>query len=133
MKDVRIAIIGCRHFTDYKFLVEKINELADTNDWNIVQIISGAARGADTLARQLAKKNNIDLLEFPADWDKHGKLAGFMRNSDIVNNADVIVAFWDYVSNGTRDSINKAKEAKKEHYIVGIPKEVQGKKPKFAS
>jgi hypothetical protein len=50
---------------------------------------------------------------FPADWDKHGKAAGFLRNTTIIENADWVVAFWDGTSRGTSDSIKKAHAAGK--------------------
>jgi len=96
---------------------DTISDLMEKNGWVITEIVSGGARGADKLAAKLAKNNDIPLVEFLADWDAYPRVAGFMRNSDIVNNSDVIVAFWNG-SPGTGDSIAKAKEAGKELHII---------------
>jgi hypothetical protein len=71
-------------------------------------VIAGGARGADSLARQMATQFRLKYREFPADWDKHGKSAGYKRNEDMARNADGLVAFWDGYSKGTKHMIDIA-------------------------
>ncbi len=78
----------------------------------------GGAKGADSLGEEYAKENNIPTKIFIPDWDKYGKSAGMIRNTDIVNESELIVAFWDGISSGTLDSINKAKKNNKKVLII---------------
>lgn len=109
---MKVAVIGSRNFSNYNLLKAILDEIF------ITQIVSGGAKGADTLAERYAKENKIPTKIFLPDWNKHGVSAGFIRNTDIINDADYVVAFWDNKSNGTRDSINKAKIANKEIIII---------------
>lgn len=77
-------------------------------------LVSGGAKGADSLAEDFAKIQGIPRQIYEADWKKFGKSAGFIRNQSIVNNSDMIIAFWDGHSRGTADTLNKAK-------IEGVP------------
>lgn len=101
---MKVGIVGSRNFNNYSDFKEYISEL----DLDISTIISGGAMGADTLAERYAKENDIELLVFKAEWTKYGKGAGFIRNTKIVNESDLIVAFWDGNSHGTKDTITKA-------------------------
>lgn len=79
-----------------------------------VEIVSGGAKGADLLGERFANEHNIPVKRFIPDWDKHGKGAGFLRNGDMaVYASDVpgsmLVAYWDGVSNGTKQMIEVAK------------------------
>jgi len=84
----------------------------------ITEIISGGARGADTLAEMYARHRALPVKVFPAEWDKYGKSAGFRRNADIVKNSDIIVAFWDGKSKGTKHTIDLARRYFKEVKII---------------
>ncbi|MDD4352254.1 MAG: hypothetical protein PHU71_04745 [Candidatus Gracilibacteria bacterium] len=61
---------------------------------------------ADRFAEQLAKDIGAKTLVFKADWDKYGKSAGYRRNVDIVKNSDIVIAFWNGISKGTRHTID---------------------------
>jgi len=100
---MKIGVIGSRSYDDY----EELKKVLDSFD-NITLIISGGANGADKLGEKYADDNNIEKLIHYPDWDEHGKMAGFVRNTDIVNDSDMVVAFWDGKSRGTKDSITKA-------------------------
>lgn len=78
---------------------------------NIVEIIEGDARGADKWAGKWAKTNGITNTKFPADWDTHGKAAGFIRNAQMLDEGkpSLVVAFPG--GNGTQDMIERAKKA----------------------
>ena len=113
---MKIGIIGSRTLTEneanYKILRDFLNECAP-DYFLIEEIISGGAKGADSLAERWAHENNISCQIFKPDWNKHGKKAGLLRNHDIVNNSNMIIAFWDGKSHGTKYSLNLAKEQKK--------------------
>lgn len=84
----------------------------------ISEIISGGAAGADALGERYATAEKIPLTVIIADWQKHGKAAGPMRNTEIVERADQIIAIWDGQSTGTADTIRKAKAQGKEVMIL---------------
>ena len=108
---MKLGIIGSRTFDNYIVLEEFIKNTLQVD--KIELIVSGDAQGADKMGAFFAERNNIKTLIFPPDWDKHGKAAGFIRNKDIVNNSDIILAFWDGKSKGTRHSIGLAHKMKK--------------------
>jgi len=105
---MKVAIIGSRNFNNYKLFTEEVKRILKEKEWAIDEVVSGGASGADRLAWQYALVQKIKYTEFPADWKKFGKRAGHMRNTDIINYADVVIAFWDMSSPGTKDSIDKA-------------------------
>ena len=84
------------------------------------EIISGGAKGVDTLAAEYAIRNNIKLTEFFPDYKKYGRCAPIIRNSHIVESCDKIIAFWDGKSRGTLNSINLAKKLGKQLQVVII-------------
>jgi hypothetical protein len=110
------AVIGSRTFDDYRKLKAICRKLITPKD----TIISGGASGADSLAKLYAQENQINYLEFPADWNLYGKRAGFLRNITIIEHSHMIIAFWDGISKGTEHSINLAKKQKKPTFIIYI-------------
>lgn len=103
---MKIAIVGSRTFTDYTVLVDYIEKNAAENNYIIDEVISGGAKGADSLAERFAQDYDFKLTVFPADWKTYGKRAGAIRNEDIIKNCDVCFAFWDGISRGTKISID---------------------------
>lgn len=107
----KIIIAGGRDFMDYNLLKEKTNKiLQEKKVTHKIVIISGCARGADTLGLRYASENAFDVEEYPAEWDKYGKKAGYMRNVEMAENADALIAFWDGKSKGTKHMIDIATE-----------------------
>ena len=107
----KIIIAGGRDFMDYNLLKEKVNKiLQEKRVSHKIVIISGCARGADTLGLRYASENAFDVEEYPANWDKYGKKAGYMRNVEMAENADALIAFWDGKSKGTKHMIDIATE-----------------------
>lgn len=105
----RVIIAGGRDFQDFDLLSKTMDHLlSNIND--SITVVCGMARGADTLGEQYAKARGYLVAYFPADWGKHGKSAGFIRNSEMAENADALVAFWDGKSRGTRNMIEIAKK-----------------------
>lgn len=105
---MKVIIAGSRDFSDY----EKLKEVCDymLSRQTDVEIVSGAARGADILGEQYAKEKGHSLKQFPAEWDKFGKRAGYLRNEDMAKYSDALIAFWDGKSKGTEHMINLAKK-----------------------
>jgi len=115
---VKIAIVGSRTFNDWDLLWNKMAKHFSNLDE--VTIVSGGARGADALAKRFAETAGLDYEEYPADWNRYGNSAGPRRNAQIVEAVDVVVVFWDGKSRGSKDSINKALEAKKNLFIFMV-------------
>lgn len=105
---MKIAIVGSREFPDMDLVREFVRSLPEDTI-----IISGGARGVDRVAEEEAKKLAMITEIYPADWQQYGKRAGFLRNKQIVEAADMVQAFWDGKSKGTAHSIRLAKEAGK--------------------
>jgi len=110
---VKIAVIGSRDFNDYNLL----KSMLDPVKFKIGLIVSGGARGADSLAERYARENNIETLIFIPDWSK-GKSAGYERNKQIVEASDIIIAFWDGSSKGTQHSFKLAEKYNKKIKII---------------
>ena len=106
MENFKVIIAGSRGFSNYKLLKEKCNEYLreKRKEYNII-IISGGARGADTLGEKYAQDEGFSLEVFPANWNKFGKSAGFIRNEQMAEVADALIAFWDEKSHGTKHMI----------------------------
>jgi len=77
--------------------------------WVPTVVISGRARGADTLGEEWAKANNVPREVYPANWDLYGKSAGFIRNKQMAEVAEALIALWDGSSKGTSHMINIAR------------------------
>ena len=105
---MKVAVVGSRDFDDFDYLSAILD--CTRNLPGIDLIISGGARGADRLAEQYAKQHTIPIKIFYAEWDKYGKSAGYRRNIDIINEAEMVIAFWDGKSKGTKHSIDLAKK-----------------------
>jgi hypothetical protein len=113
---MKLAIIGSRTFNNYKLLKETLEPYKT----KITLVVSGAAKGADSLGEKWAYENNIKTLIFPADWDTHGKRAGYIRNEDIIKNCDCCIAFWDGESKGTKHSLSLCKKYDKPVKIIKV-------------
>lgn len=116
----RIIVAGSRSFDDYGFLRSKLLFLLKNKIRSDVEIVSGGARGADCLGERFAKEHNLYLRIFKADWNRYGKSAGPIRNKEMGEYADALVAFWDYKSVGTKHMIDFAKEKGLDVRIINI-------------
>lgn len=110
---MKVAIIGSREFPQ----LERVDSYVDTLHAEDV-VVSGGARGVDLRAEQRARSRGLKVHIIRADWARHGRKAGFMRNPDIVAAADRVVAFWDGTSRGTADSIEIARKTGKPVEVV---------------
>jgi hypothetical protein len=119
-KKMKLAIIGSRDFDNYELLKKEVDIFLIEMDSDLDTIVSGGARGADSLGERYARENRINTLVFLPEWDKYGKKAGFLRNIDIIKNSDAVIAFWDGNSPGTKSSIDLSKNQNKLLKIVYI-------------
>ncbi len=83
-----------------------------------ITIISGRAKGADRLGERFAQEHNIPIQRFLADWDTHGKKAGFLRNLEMAKAADILIAFWDGKSRGTQHMMESMQKLEKPVFLV---------------
>lgn len=118
-KIFNVIIAGGRDFNDYELLKSKcLSLLRNKMDECDVQIVCGCARGADTLGKQFAEEFGLKVLEYPADWDKYGKKAGYLRNEEMAKVGNALIAFWNGKSKGTGHMIDLAKKYKLDIRIV---------------
>lgn len=99
---MKVAIIGSRSL--------KIDNLSEYLPENTTEIISGGARGVDTSAREYAQHHGLKLTEYLPEYRKYGKSAPLKRNITIIENADLVLAFWDGTSRGTKFVIDNCKK-----------------------
>ena len=118
-------MLGGRDFSDYTLLKESLSVYISIYSGIPDNIVSGGAKGADTLAAQFAAEMDIPLLVFKPDYQKYGRGATLVRNTQIIENADVVFAFWNGQSKGTKDSITKAKKLQKELHIISYGKKIE--------
>lgn len=110
----KIVIAGSRIFNDYQLLKEVLNKEKD----RISEVVCGEAKGADTLGKNWAIQNNIPVKSFPADWLHYGTAAGYIRNHQMGDYADELIAFWDGQSKGTKDMIDYMDKLKKNVTVI---------------
>ena len=110
---VRVVICGSRDGISEQLVRNRMRELPDGTE-----VISGGARGADRMTERCGHALGFRVRVFMADWDLHGKVAGFLRNQAMLDEKpDLVIAFWDGESRGTRDTITRARS-------MGIPVEI---------
>jgi hypothetical protein len=84
---------------------------------SITEVVSGTARGIDSIGESWARDNKIPLKQFPADWDTYGRSAGYIRNAEMADYADALIAIWDGKSRGTKHMIDIATKKGLEVFI----------------
>ena len=116
---MRTIIAGSRDIDDKKLLESAIAE----SKFNITIVVCGEARGIDWLGKEWAINHDIPVHSFPANWSLHGKSAGFIRNTEMAENADALIAVWDGESRGTKMMIDLAKKKGLKVFVKDISKE----------
>lgn len=126
----RVLVCGSRDgldglaFAQVDRCVGKVLEELGAQD---AEIVSGAARGGDAFGEQYAKAHGLPVARFPAEWDKHGKSAGFRRNLQMVDylkerpGRGVVIAFWNGESHGTMHTASNASGCGIPVYLVTRP------------
>lgn len=119
MGEFKVVIAGGRDFNDFSKLCNTMDHLLRNQvKINKIIIVSGGARGADTLGERYARLMGFGVTRVKADWNKHGKVAGFIRNKEMLNIADGVVCFWDGKSIGTKHMIDIATHSPKRLVII---------------
>ena len=112
---MRYIVAGSRNFQNYELMEKTLNSLNLGPD---DEIVCGDARGADTLGAKYGQLNGIPVIHFPADWDAYGKAAGHIRNAEMAEYGDFLVAFWDGSSRGTSNMIQAMKRKGKHGKVL---------------
>ena len=111
---MKVAIIGSRDAEiDKEFILPYI-------PIGCSEIVSGGAKGVDSLAKEIAEELSLHYTVFYPDYQRYGKIAPLKRNAQIVDYADYVLAFWDYQSAGTRNAILQALKIHKRVKIITI-------------
>jgi predicted Rossmann fold nucleotide-binding protein DprA/Smf involved in DNA uptake len=125
---MKTIIAGSRDVT-----VQEVVDAMKEIDWAVTEVVSGNARGADAGGEYWARKNQIPVKLFPADWNKHGKSAGPIRNRLMAAYAEALVAVWDGESRGTANMIQEAEKRGLRiyvHLVRWLPKNLKGIVPR---
>jgi hypothetical protein len=120
---MRALICGSRHWKKPIPVDVVVAGLAAVYGANHITVIHGAAAGADSMAASAAHRVGVECVAYPADWDRHGKAAGFIRNQQMLDEGhpDVVFAFTNDLSQsrGTADMVRRARAAGLPAYVFG--------------
>ncbi len=130
---VSLMVCGSRNIQNVKWIehqiVESLKEVYSDQkrkfgfgDTDFV-IIQGVAKGVDKIAKDWAERNNVLTWDFPADWEKYGKGAGFIRNEEMVQKCDYCLILWDGNSHGTKNDIDLCEKYNKPYKLIYYPSE----------
>lgn len=118
---MKVAVIGSREL--------HVDDLENYLPKEASEIVSGGARGIDTCAREYARKNGLALKEFLPDYETYGRAAPLKRNLEIIAYADLVLAFWDGHSRGTRYVIEHCREQGRKIRVFLSKKAWESRKP----
>lgn len=99
---MRVAVIGSRGL--------RLDDLGKHLPKETTEIVSGGAKGIDACAREYALKHGLKLTEYLPEYNRYGRGAPLKRNITIIENADLVLAFWDGCSRGTKHVIDNCKK-----------------------
>lgn len=110
---MRVAIVGSRHFADPDRVTDYVEGLPAGSS-----IITGSASGVDAAATKAARTRGLAVRVMPASFDELADASkSAARNQRLVDACDVLVAFWDGASRGTRSTVERALDAGKEVHV----------------
>lgn len=115
-EEMKTIIAGSRSVNHIMAIMAAIGK----SGLKIKEVVSGGAKGADALGEVWANANKTPVKKFPADWDKHGKAAGPIRNKQMAEYADALIAVWDGKSKGTKNMIETMRETGKPVFVYKI-------------
>ena len=107
---MRIIVAGSRGVQDEELIFSFLDKSFGKSIDKIQYVINGMAKGPDTIGGKWGKARGINVKEMPADWDKYGKQAGYLRNVDMANDATHCIIFWDGISPGSKHMLDIAIE-----------------------
>lgn len=115
---MKTIIAGSRTITDYA----AVEGAVKASGFTITEVVSGCARGVDRLGEQWGYAHGVPIARFPADWKRYGqKLAGLIRNKEMAQYADALIAVWDGKSTGTGHMIRVARERGLVVFVAALP------------
>ena len=112
---MKVAVVGSRHAGGYS-----VEQIISHLPPNTSELVSGGAAGIDSLAEQAAKRLGIPIKIFYPDYEASGRLAPLIRNGQIVEYADFVLAFWDHKSRGTANTLHRCIRASKPFRIISL-------------
>lgn len=115
---LKVIIAGGRDFYNSQRVMNVMTLLLKNHDYSQVEVVCGGARGADSLGEKWALAEGVGLSYFYPDWDNNGKAAGHIRNRQMGDYADCLVAFWDGTSKGTKSMIDYMNKLKKPTRVI---------------
>lgn len=108
---MKLIIAGSRDIEDYDLVRSLVMKSGFWDKYKrTIEVVCGMARGVDLVGLEFAKKNKLKWHERPADWNRHGKAAGHIRNSEMAKESDALLAVWDGKSLGTKGMIQVARQ-----------------------
>ncbi len=110
---MRVIIAGSRTITDVKIVYRAIKD----SGFHIREVIAGGAKGPDRIAEQYAATKGLPCRVFKADWGRYGKMGGIIRNEQMAQVADALIAVWDGQSLGTQHMIREAQRVELKVYV----------------
>lgn len=113
----RVIVAGSREITDFETVWYAVVD----SGFQIGKVVSGMARGVDRLGLQVAAVLGVGVARFPANWIQYGRSAGFIRNQQMADYADCLIAVWDGKSRGTRHMIDTMEKVKKPVFVFTLP------------
>lgn len=105
---MKVILAGSRSFTPADY--DDVRRVFLLSGYWYSEVVSGCAQGVDLLGERFAKEIGVPVKRFPADWDRHGRSAGYLRTVQMAKYADALVAVWDGSSKGTAHMIRIARE-----------------------
>ena len=117
---MRVAIVGGRDYDeDFDVFDDLLNNtITEHTKSNGIEIVSGGARGVDSMAERYAEHHGLTMKVFKADWDRYSRSAGYIRNAEIAKYSDMCIALWDGKSKGTKNTISLFKKMNKTVVII---------------
>ncbi|MFI3167551.1 MAG: SLOG family protein [Bacillota bacterium] len=109
---MKVAIIGSRNITNV--------DIGKYIDVEITEIVSGGAIGVDSIAKEYAEQKGIPFIEFKPEYNRYHKGAPIKRNEKIADYADIVIAFWDGKSKGTKHTVNYCEKTNVKCIIIKL-------------
>lgn len=112
---MKVAIVGSRGWSDRFAIKEYVRKFPEGT-----VVVSGGAKGADQIGVRFAKERGLQTEVILPEWDRLGKQAGIIRNREIISRVEMVIAFWDGSSKGTKHSIDLALAAENVHTVIVV-------------
>jgi hypothetical protein len=103
---MRVIIAGSRTIGNYRLVEDAVKECG----WPITEVVCGKAKGVDTLGESWGFNHQVNIRYFPADWNKFGRKAGFLRNMEMAEYGEALILIWDGESKGSKMMLDIARK-----------------------